>query len=316
MFRRTFCVAPRDVQIVQIKFRSWNEDKIYRTKNLFSQKIIEFCIFNLILKKIKVWKEKNESIERLKSCWISRIVGTEIIGVKKSHLWFNMFSNRDERNWVNREFLMGNLVKRLRNKWNKIASIWEKMSIVILSLGLEFGENLRDFRHKLITGWWIFARGSLNLVWRARKFRIRIWLWAERESRWVSTPVERQNAISNQFKCKLKSSVAYKLFDSASKYTACQDQTEEDERVAWMTGWRSEQRDDPKATRDPPAFFAKFICPRFITPRHITSDKSYITHGALFSVLQISLPPLHSFSVTFLTTGPELFEGAPLAFHL
>lgn len=44
--------------------------------------------------------------------------------------------------------------------------------------------------------------------------------------RFGSTPVERQNAISNQFKCKLKTIVAYKLFDSASKYTASEDQTQ------------------------------------------------------------------------------------------
>lgn len=37
----------------------------------------------------------------------------------------------------------------------------------------------------------------------------------------------RQNAISNQFKCKLKSSAAYKLFDSPSKNTASKDQTED-----------------------------------------------------------------------------------------
>lgn len=37
----------------------------------------------------------------------------------------------------------------------------------------------------------------------------------------------RQNAISNQFKCKLKSSAAYKLFDSSSKNTASKDQTED-----------------------------------------------------------------------------------------
>jgi hypothetical protein len=48
---------------------------------------------------------------------------------------------------------------------------------------------------------------------------------------------ERQYTISNQFKCKLKSSVAYKLFDSASniprakiKHTAEQRETEEAQR--------------------------------------------------------------------------------------
>lgn len=46
----------------------------------------------------------------------------------------------------------------------------------------------------------------------------------------VRLPSRRQNAISNQFKCKLKTTAAYKLFDSPSKNTASKDQTEDKTR--------------------------------------------------------------------------------------
>lgn len=46
----------------------------------------------------------------------------------------------------------------------------------------------------------------------------------------VRLPSRRQNAISNQFKCKLKTTMAYKLFDSPSKNTASKDQTEDKTR--------------------------------------------------------------------------------------
>lgn len=81
--------------------------------------------------------------------------------------------------------------------------------------------------------------GSLNLVRVLPVGCFSIWLFLN--AGLGSTPVERQNAISNQFKCKLKTSVAYKLFDSASKYIACQDQTQDEgDAVNVRTGRTSE----------------------------------------------------------------------------
>lgn len=120
-------------------------------------------------------------------------------------------------------------------------------------------------------------------------------LFSSVSSRFDRLPSRRQNAISNQFKCKLKTTVAYKLFDSPSKNTASKDQTE-DKKTRRQEGGIYGGSDGRDRTRKggPVEGARQYARPPQVRIRIVVSSFSLSSHryqGRLHHVVVVSVPP-------------------------